>query len=730
MPRSHRTNAPPIQLFPFLDVFICTIGSLIVILVVVSQKVREHTVAKAVARHTQIVPSVDPERLALPAPLALPEPLALPDVESSRPIVSTADKERELDDARARLEDFERRVRKLDAIVRQRKAALASLQEQTQSLEAKSQNNSAQQRQLRQRIADTSQAQNVDLAELRSLRDAQARLRDKVIESQRFIAEHKRGNDGNSPHVIVPYDGATGTTRRPIILECTDDGIRFVAENINLTAGQLQHFGASDNPVLAGAQELVRFWTSFNSVQDKPEREPKPYVLIVVRPSGTLGYYVARGFLEEFGTDFGYELVTEDFQFEVPKSDPRATELCQAAINEALSQKPNNSNRRTESFSQALGDELKARALSGKVSPQRAGENGQGGAAAGSNKADGTFSSLTDSGRQPERFSSQQLARGGGTGSQKFFSSSTFRDHRDQLETSNGFSAERTSTGSGSAAAAGTPGSSGGAEPRLSTPTPQLSMSTNPRRATEPNSKPFAFTEGETPLVPESGNSGSGAGSDVGSKAGSLRRGPSASANGSGSSDASGSETGSSPRGTASTAGPGGSSEGDDLPAIAEPPSIVDLKPQPAKRRSPAKSSLAGRETIQEETLEQQKPAPSLMEGRDTKDLTSFKRQWGIPNSKGSIALEKSMSLRLNGERIVIADRFKITRTNDRKWDELAGLTTQAMDVVAREWGVPPSQFYWVPAVDLVVEPGGDLMLAPLKKRLEQAGVSVRVQYE
>ena len=61
MSRPRHTNGPPIQLFPFLDVFICTMGCLIVMLMVVSQKVREKTIAKVAAEQTAVAELLDDE---------------------------------------------------------------------------------------------------------------------------------------------------------------------------------------------------------------------------------------------------------------------------------------------------------------------------------------------------------------------------------------------------------------------------------------------------------------------------------------------------------------------------------------------------------------------------------------------------------------------------------------------------------------------------------------------
>lgn len=704
MSRPRPNNGPPIQLFPFLDVFICTMGCLIVMLMVVSQKVREKAIAKVAAEQTAVAQLLADEPLVPePTPVAfkLDEPVVTEkELDVAPSLMAHA---AEIANAQQRLLELEQQAVALDRAVRERKASIAELSNEAQATVSKAAKTQSVQTALKERLVAAERAQAVDQTELRKLRDEQQRLRDKVLESRKLLAEHKQ-HDGNSAHIIVPYDGVTGTTRRPIVLECTDDGIKFVSENIKLTANDLQHFTASNNPVLAGTRELVRYWSSRNAVQDNPHAQPKPYVLLIVRPSGTLGYYVARGFLDELGTEFGYELVDEQFRFEPPPTEARATELCKAAINEALQQRSSNG-RSTESFSQALDSELKARALSGEASPQKSGSSG----------SSQTFSSLTDSGRRPEKFSSQSLGRGGsGSASQKFFSSSDFVQHREQVETGRGFSS---GTSSGSASAGSTPGST---EIAPSTGSPRGGSTSKELAARErafrdaAARKSFDFSDDEAPLLDEpvgkmksglapKSTVSTGAAPDVGIESLNPSSGPG---------------TGQSDQATVESTVSNGSRWKGSSPPVAQGQSGTGKRGSPLAPDKPG--SANGMET----------PQAPLMPNRDIKDLTNFKRQWGVPNPKGSIALEKDLTLSLNADRVIVNNRYRISRTADRTSAEVVQLTIEALDVVARDWGPPPEQFYWVPSIDLVVQPGGEVWKESFKRSLEQAGVSVRVSYE
>jgi hypothetical protein len=51
-----------------------------------------------------------------------------------------------------------------------------------------------------------------------------------------------------------------GTTRRPILIECTDHFIRFVPEDVQLTPAELNGFTSGFNPLLIAARELIHYW--------------------------------------------------------------------------------------------------------------------------------------------------------------------------------------------------------------------------------------------------------------------------------------------------------------------------------------------------------------------------------------------------------------------------------------------------------------------------------------
>ena len=153
-----------------------------------------------------------------------------------------------------------------------------------------------------------------------------AAVRQKVSQSQQAKAT------GPSKYALIPYDGRTGTARRPILIECTDRGIRFIPEDVLLTEENLIGFTEAYNPLLAGSRALIDYW----SAPARRAEGPEPYVLLIVRPSGAVAYYAARKLLGRLRQPCGYELLQEDWELDLPEADPGAKAALQKTIRQLL----------------------------------------------------------------------------------------------------------------------------------------------------------------------------------------------------------------------------------------------------------------------------------------------------------------------------------------------------------------------------------------------------------
>ncbi len=355
--RSH--SSPSVNLFAFLDILICTMGALILMLMVVTtRQLRKDSLAQVLAELKNPPPplmSVEPPRMAAPpslAPVFIPaqseaEPVPL-EPEPSEPAIhprdrvlaeraaALAEREQELNELLAEwgqktkglvherdqhAKSLEQRQRLKDVAARQ----VATLQDEVQGLEAKL---GGLNRELSAAAGGDSTAQ-----ERRAIEQQIAAVQKRLKAAQAAAA------GGESKFMVVPFDAQSGTSRRPILIECTAEGLRFLPEDIVIRPDDLEGFTARVNPLLAGSNSLVSYWTAWNLKQPQPARQPEPYVLMLVRPSGTVAYYIAMKMLATLQQPHGYELIEEDTQLQQPPVDPAAKAACEAAIKRLLAER-------------------------------------------------------------------------------------------------------------------------------------------------------------------------------------------------------------------------------------------------------------------------------------------------------------------------------------------------------------------------------------------------------
>jgi hypothetical protein len=165
-------------------------------------------------------------------------------------------------------------------------------------------------------LADRARKIDRDIDTLAAERDVLARERDAL---KAAVAR----DQGKGSNAVLPYKGANGTWRRPIVLECTNGTVTLRPKGPTFTMLDLSSMinPRSSPVILAIARELLRVQMS-----ESPDGAPVvPYFVFLVRPDGIRPYYEARGRLEPLGIAFGYELIEQDLKVDVPDFDNVAT---------------------------------------------------------------------------------------------------------------------------------------------------------------------------------------------------------------------------------------------------------------------------------------------------------------------------------------------------------------------------------------------------------------------
>lgn len=327
-----RPTSPAMSLFPFLDTLVCTMGALILMLLAMTPKIKEKAQARlqaqaaapAPAQPEELAPELDPVPEPEPTPVAEPVAVAaIPDraqVEAER----AAERQRRREawsktaaEARDLLAARQADYRKRRHLLKPADDRLKNLQDQILKARLKSET-----------VVEAEQSLADDATRLE---EQQERIAQKIAKTRKSIdALNRRQAASKNEYSLVPYDGTSGTVRRPIYIECTGRGYRFLPEDETVSQSDLDPFPTSYNPLLTGAQSLVRFWARRR--RNSPESEPEPYVLLLVRPSGCMNYYRARTYLTSLSVNFGYELIEEDWKLSLSEPDPIAKSLLRETL--------------------------------------------------------------------------------------------------------------------------------------------------------------------------------------------------------------------------------------------------------------------------------------------------------------------------------------------------------------------------------------------------------------
>ncbi len=369
MSRSRGRSSNSVSLFPFLAVLVCAMGSLIFLLIVTTRQIRSESVAKHLAKRqagvgethvalgdaaqdggtkpanprTKTSPSAGAHRTdsglcgtgsgashsrfaagqshsAAPFGAGTKTDLA----RRYRPEAESAGSQRQTP---AQIQELEAARQGWLDLVRKKEQTVAKLQADVDVLTLKLKTINSQIEAVAKNRSANSDAQRQLLITQNQMLGQLAKIEQQLDEAR------KLANGSATKFQVVPFDGQTGTNYRPIIIECTGAGMRFVPEDVLLTQEDFDGFTLGKNPLLSGAKAISDYWTKV-SVRSGGS-EPEPYVLLIVRPSGSK-YYAARQLLDALDRPFGYELVEENLPIEIPPRDPVAAELCRTAVEAVL----------------------------------------------------------------------------------------------------------------------------------------------------------------------------------------------------------------------------------------------------------------------------------------------------------------------------------------------------------------------------------------------------------
>ncbi len=692
----HRSAHPAIQLFPFLAVLVSVMGALIFLLLVTSKRIPQVAIARA--RAVQAITTKPHEAESAPPILSIPHfpadtiapteaeaplPLAALEPQGPSPAELRAQaREAARDAERASLIDQWRQ--RIQSLQQDRDQFAANVQRQTlltTAAERKQLQMLAELQELERKLGSLTGRVSLGSMQAGNADKERLQLEQRILGLRRQIkavSEQQRADAGK--YSIVPYDGKSGTTRRPILVECTATGFRFVPEDVFIGAGDIEGFSERQNPLLAGAMALTQYWNQVNQQQGTVAPDNQPYVLLIVRPSGTLGYYVSVRLLAALKQQHGYELVADDVELKWPAVDVGAQAACRAAVEGLLANRG--------AFASSTGGEnglsgaIDASGSLGRGDPIGIGPGegntvpGPGGrptirggnGAAGPPLGHGPPRQNGPAGGAPKSFELTDLEpTSEEIGNRSWEDPSRFggREHRrDRMQ----------GTSSAGGVPVGKPPNEGAVAVDSKAPPAAWAPTGSPAKPTVASKEPAGSPSTGKPTT----------------------------------------------RPAVETADAPATSEGNRENPTETPPRIIP-RPRPTPTRPAGTSSGRPRPSGSPPDTEQRLArGPRRGNGQEIPYEQLQRRRWGLFEEGANIGVEKSVTIRVDAEQMVVANQLIIPIHPGATRNDLFDHLLSAVDEHASSWGPAAAGFFWIPSLKFVISPGGNQIydrLAPLVTR-------------
>ena len=273
-----------VSLFPFLAVLISTMGALILLLVVFARQARLQAAQVAVsqtAENTQLQK----------------------DLERARGMAAWEK------------DELKKSREKTDSQLAQARLALGHIEDHARRLAEEFAGLETAWDQLTQCETEGDQRHEHYQAQLTEIESKIDLARHELDQTRKSAELRKRS------YAVIPYEGPNGTRRRPIYIECRSDFVILQPEGIMLYPGDFVGPMGPGNP-LEVALRAVREHVLRTETGENGEQPAEPYPLLLVRPSGVEAYTYARAAMKSWGSDFGYELIEDDWKIEFDEPDP------------------------------------------------------------------------------------------------------------------------------------------------------------------------------------------------------------------------------------------------------------------------------------------------------------------------------------------------------------------------------------------------------------------------
>ena len=334
MARRHHNNS--ISLFPFLAVLVCAMGSLILLLLVMTRKMRQDQYVEQTAVVESAASEVDAELAARIA--ALEKQISSAELNLNSLQANAQAHRSSVDESQVRVTDLETELAQLQEKLKGTDADAVPVAESMAESRKLKAEEVALLRQLKdtekrllskqQQLANAQDASNEASLALQEKHSDLLKLRDQVDEARSSLAKVS----GTS--TLLEFSNPTGTERTPIVVDVSGKGFEIYPNGIQITQADMEGFPVRDNPFLAAILTIHQH-------RSKGSVTGAPYVLLLVRPDGALPFYGAQRILMESNIHYGYELLEARELIVSGASDSTEVPLVKTSIDEALRRREN-----------------------------------------------------------------------------------------------------------------------------------------------------------------------------------------------------------------------------------------------------------------------------------------------------------------------------------------------------------------------------------------------------
>jgi len=298
-----------VSTFPFLAVLLCTMGALILLLLVMDKKAKKAALEKAYesawvqSKNLQAKIDVDNQNL---------------DAEKNAWIKLKSEQHEEL-------------LKKESALLKDIALLKIELSQLDKNYE-KSKSDTSSDDLLKKEMLLTNEKSKVNiLAKKLELEKTNADknlketkdLTEKISSMELILKEMKSSIDKDKfAFSIVPYFGKNGLNRKPLYIECNESGILFFPDKTLIPSND-----ETDNlkNEILNRTSLLREYLQ----QTLGPKESTPYLMLLVRPGGITNYWKLQSIIKPMDIDFGYELVDKIWVLDIPteQSAPSPSKL-------------------------------------------------------------------------------------------------------------------------------------------------------------------------------------------------------------------------------------------------------------------------------------------------------------------------------------------------------------------------------------------------------------------